>query len=62
VVVTGLGDLPYGFATYDGSYSIAGLLIQNADASGVGVDDICYDAAPVSAHPLSWGTLKQLYR
>lgn len=62
VLISGLADLPYGFGTLDGSYSISGILIQNTDASGIGVDNLCFDAGPVSARPLTWGTLKQLYR
>ncbi len=62
VVVATLGDQAYGFGTFDGSYVIRGILIQNSDTSGLGVDDICYDPAPTIARPVSWGILKQLYR
>lgn len=60
--VSNLADGPQAFGTLDESYSIAGILIQNTDASGIGVDDICYDEAPVKVHPMTWGSLKRLYR
>jgi hypothetical protein len=62
VVVSGLADLAYAFGTRDDGYDIAGVLIQNDDASGMGIDDICYDGAPVSTRTVSWGSLKQRYR
>jgi hypothetical protein len=62
VTVTDLGDLPYGFATSDASASIAGILIQNSDASGIGVVNICYDTSVTNTRIASWGSLKQLYR
>ena len=62
VVVSGLADLTYGFGTADASATIAGILIQNTDASGIGVDNICYDAGATNTRVASWGTLKQLYR
>lgn len=62
VTVTGLADLSYGFGTADASATIAGVLIQNDDASGIGVDNICYDTSVTNARVASWGTLKQLYR
>lgn len=62
VVVSGLGDLSYGFATADATPSIAGILIQNTDASGIGVDNICYDAGATNTRVASWGSLKQIYR
>jgi hypothetical protein len=62
VVVSALGDLSYGFGTFDNSNIIAGILIQNSDESGIGVDNICYDAAPTSVRPVTWGILKQRYR
>jgi hypothetical protein len=62
VVVSDLADLPYAFATLDESYTIAGILIQNTDASGIGIGDICYDDAPVGVRPVTWGSLKQRYR
>jgi hypothetical protein len=62
VVVSDLADLTYGFGTADASASIAGILIQNSDASGTGVVNICYDASATNTRVASWGTLKQLYR
>ena len=62
VVVSDLADQPYGFGTLDGSSTIAGILIQSADESGIGVNNICYDPAPVLARKVTWGTLKLLYR
>jgi len=62
VVVSGLTDLSYGFGTFDDSHIIAGILIQNDDASGIGVANVCYDGFKVSTRPLTWGRLKQLYR
>lgn len=62
VTVSGLADLTYGFATADATASIAGILVQNTDASGIGVVKICYDAGIVSARAATWGRLKQLYR
>lgn len=62
VVVSDLADLSYGFGTADASATIAGILVQNTDASGLGVVNICYDASATSTRVASWGTLKQLYR
>lgn len=62
VVVGVSGDLTYAFATFDNAPAIAGILIQNTDASGVGVDNICHNAGPVSTRAMNWGRLKQLYR
>jgi hypothetical protein len=62
VVVPAMGDLSYGFGTFDGSYIIAGILIQTDDASGIGVDNICYESMPTSARPVTWGNLKRRYR
>ena len=62
VVVSNLGDLSYGFGTLDDSHTIAGILIQNTDASGIGVNDICYEAMPTSALRVTWGSLKRLFR
>ncbi len=62
VVVTGLADLSYGFATADASPSIAGILIQTTDPSGIGVDDICHNGGIVGTRPMTWGRIKTLYR
>jgi hypothetical protein len=62
VLVSGLADLAYGFGTAPESNSIAGILIQNTDASGIGLSNICYDVAAVSARRKTWGILKRLYR
>jgi hypothetical protein len=62
IVLTGLGEFRYGFETADATNSIAGILIQSTDASGVGLDDVCYEAGVVSSRSVSWGTLKTLYR
>ncbi len=62
VVVSGLADLSYGFATSDASATIAGILIQNTDASGIGVVNICYDPGVTQVRAATWGRLKQLYR
>jgi len=62
VVISDLADLTYAFGTHDGSYTIAGILIQSDDVNGMGVDNICYDAVPVSARPVTWGNLKRRYR
>jgi len=62
VVVSGLADLSYGFATSDASSTIAGILIQNTDASGIGVVNICYDPGVTQVRAATWGRLKQLYR
>lgn len=62
VVVSDLADLPYAFGTFDHSSIIAGILIQNADASGIGLDNICYDPDPVPARRVTLGNLKRLYR
>ena len=53
VVVSDLADHSYAFGTVDGHYIIAGILIQNTDASGIGVDDICYDGSPTGARPVT---------
>jgi hypothetical protein len=62
VVVSGLADLAYGFATSDGTTSISGILIQNTDPSGIGVVNICHDGDIVKSHSVSWGNIKTLYR
>lgn len=62
VVVNGLAELYYGFRTADGSSSIAGILIQNTDPSGIGLDNVCYSGGSVGTHTVSWGGLKVLYR
>lgn len=62
VVVSGLGDLGYGFATADGTPSIVGILIQNTDPSGIGVVNICYDGGIVNSRSVTWGNIKRLYR
>jgi len=62
VQVTGLGEFRYGFATGDLTNSIAGILIQNTDPSGVGIDNVCHEGTVVPARALSWGTLKTRYR
>ena len=62
VVVSGLGDFRYGFGTADGVGSIAGILIQSTDPSGIGVDNICHDGGVTSPHASTWGRVKTLYR
>jgi len=62
VQVTGLGEFRYGFATGDLSNSIAGILIQTTDPSGVGIDNVCHEGTVVPARALSWGSLKTRYR
>src|SRR5215831_15037128 len=57
VLVSGLADLPYGFAMFDGSPSISGILIQNTDPSGIGIDNICFDAGATKTRVASWGGL-----
>lgn len=62
VDVSGLADLDYGFATADATPSIAGILVQNTDPSGIGVVNICHDGDVVNTHSMSWGNIKTLYR
>ncbi len=62
VVVGGLADVRYGFATADGERSIAGILIQSTDPSGFGVDNVCHDGGPTNSHAATWGRVKALYR
>lgn len=62
VVVSGLADLDYGFATSNGTLSISGILIQNTDPSGIGVVNICHDGDIVNSRSMSWGNIKRLYR
>lgn len=62
LTVTGLGEFRYGFATGDLSNSIAGILIQTTDPSGVGIDNVCHEGTVVPARALSWGSLKTRYR
>ena len=62
VVVSGLGEFGYGFATSDGSRSIAGILIQSTDPSGIGVVDICHDGGLVNSRTVTWRNIKRLYR
>ena len=62
VVVSGLADLGYGFATSDDAQSITGILIQSTDPSGFGVVNICHAGSIVGTRPLTWGNLKSRYR
>jgi len=62
VAVSGLAELEYGFATADATPSIAGILIQNTDPSGMGVVNICHDGGVVSSRSVTWGSIKTLYR
>jgi hypothetical protein len=62
VAISGLADLSYGFGTAEGSSTIAGILIQNTDAAGIGVVNICYDSGVTTARAATWGRLKALYR
>jgi hypothetical protein len=62
VVVSGLADLEYGFATSDATRIISGILIQNTDPSGIGVVNVCHDEGVVNARSVTWGNLKSLYR
>jgi hypothetical protein len=62
VLVSGLADLSYGFATADASPSISGILVQNTDPSGIGIVNICHNGGIVATHPMTWGRIKTLYR
>jgi hypothetical protein len=62
VVVSGLAELRYGFATPDGQHSIAGILIQSTDPSGIGIDNICYDGGLTNSRAVTWSRIKRLYR
>jgi hypothetical protein len=62
LIVSDLADLPYAFGTFDHTSIIAGILIQNTDASGIGLNNVCYDPDPVPTRPLTWGNLKRRYR
>jgi hypothetical protein len=62
ITVTGLADLRYGFATPDGAASIAGILIQNTDPSGIGIDNICHSGGTTGSRAVSWSRIKRLYR
>jgi hypothetical protein len=62
VVVSGLGEFRYGFATTDGIRRIAGILIQSTDPSGIGVDNVCHDGGLVSSRAVTWSRIKRLYR
>lgn len=62
VLVSGLGDYTYGFGTADASPSISGILIQNTDLSGIGVDNICHAGGVVATRAVTWGHIKTLYR
>ncbi len=62
LVVSNLTDLGYAFGTSDDSRAIEGILIENADPSGIGLGGVCYDDPPVSTHQQTWGTLKRRYR
>jgi hypothetical protein len=61
ITLSGLGEFTYGFATADGSSIIAGILIQNTDASGIGLDNVCHDGGFTPTRTVSWGGLKMLY-
>ena len=62
VVVAGLADLRYGFATPDGQRSIAGILIQSTDPSGIGVDSVCCEGELTGSRVTTWSRIKILYR
>ena len=61
IIISGLAEFHYGFATADGATSISGILIQNTDPSGIGLDNVCYSGSVVSTQTLTWGRLKVLY-
>jgi hypothetical protein len=62
VTVSGLGDHSYGFGTADASPTISGILIQNTDPSGIGVDNICHAGGIVATRATTWGHVKIQYR
>jgi len=61
ITISGLADLAYGFETADGTSSIAGILIQNTDPSGIGLDNVCHFGGVVGTPALTWGQIKVLY-
>ncbi len=62
IVLTGLSNTAYGFARAGSIPDIAGVLVQNDDPAGIGLDDVCHDVGVVPAHPASWGHVKSVYR
>ena len=62
IVLSGLANSTYGFQRLGGVPDIAGVLIQNTDPAGIGLDNVCHDVAVVSTQAASWGNIKSLYR
>jgi hypothetical protein len=62
VTISGLGEATYGFATSDASASIVGILVQNTDPSGMGIDNVCYGDNTAASRTPTWGHLKSAYR
>jgi hypothetical protein len=62
IVLSGLANTTYGFKRVDGTQDIAGVLIQNQDVGGIGLDNVCHDVGVVGTQAASWGNIKSLYR
>jgi len=62
IVISGLANQAYGFMRTGAITDIAGVLVQNDDGGGIGLDDVCHDVGVVSVTPTSWGHMKNLYR
>jgi hypothetical protein len=62
ITLSGLANLSYGFARTGGIQDISGVLIQNNDGAGIGLDNVCHDVPVVPTKAASWGQLKSVYR
>jgi hypothetical protein len=45
-----------------GLQDISGVLIQNDDPAGIGLDDVCHDVPVVPTRTTTWGQVKSTYR
>lgn len=52
IVLTGLTASCYGFQRVGGVHDVAGVLIQNTDPGGFGLDDLCHDRPGIPGHKL----------
>jgi len=62
VVLPGLSNQAYGFVRTGGLQDISGVLIQNDDPAGIGLDDVCHDVPVVPTQTTTWGQVKSTYR
>ena len=62
VVLSALSNQAYGFVRAGGLQDISGVVIQNDDPAGIGLDDVCHDVPVVPTQTTTWGQVKSTYR